>query len=93
MRGKGGEEVVWEGKDFLKRLFLCVFHRVDILQNAEIARPEVWEAQEERDDFWTLYPLAVLNKELEEGEGSEARVEGLGILEAAGPRVLDDVDN
>ena len=35
----------------------------------------------------------MLGKDLEEGEGSDARVEGLVILEAAGTRVLDDVKN
>ena len=38
-------------------------------------------------------PPTVIGKEIEEGEGSDAQVEGIDVLEAAGPCVIGDVQH
>ena len=58
----------------------------------QIACPEGWETQEESDDVYTLNPPTVLGKELKEGEGSDAQVKGINVLEAAGPCVISNME-
>ena len=76
----------------LKEPFLRVLHCVDLLWDGRITCPVGLETHKERDEVCMINPLSIIGEELKKGDGSDAGLRHLGVIEAAGICVLGELE-